>query len=102
MGIDETLCQALAKIVMRAVGGQANMVWGKLQLCAGLKAGIERATHAIGQRTLKRSRQRRILEVAGYVDKEEENENLAACLHNLTIETSGTEEEAVEGLKVEL
>ena len=48
MGIGETLRQALAKLVIRAAGYQARMVYGNLQLCAQLKAGIEGATHAVG------------------------------------------------------
>ena len=59
VGIGETLCQALAKLVMRASGDQAKMDCGNLQLCVGLEAGIEGATHAVGQRRLKRSRVRR-------------------------------------------
>ena len=54
VGIGETLCQALAKLVMRAAGDQAKTVCGNLQLCAGLEAGIEGATHAVGQPRLKR------------------------------------------------
>ena len=46
--IGEPLHQALAKLVMRAAGDQTKTVWGNLQLCAGLKAGIEGATHALG------------------------------------------------------
>ena len=42
------------------------------------------------------------MEAAGSVDKEEETENVVACLHNLTIETAGTEEEAAEGLEASL
>ena len=47
MGIEETLRQALAKLVMREAGYQAKTVCGNLQLCAGLEAGIEGATHAV-------------------------------------------------------
>ena len=54
VGIGETLRRALDKIVMKAAGDQAKTVCGKLQLCAGLKAGIEGATHAVGQRRLER------------------------------------------------
>ena len=52
--IGETLCQALAKLVMRAEGDQAKTACGNLQLCTGLEAGIEGATHAVGQRRLER------------------------------------------------
>ena len=48
MVIGEPLHQALDKLVMRAAGDQTKTVWGNLQLCAGLKAGIEGATHALG------------------------------------------------------
>ena len=48
MGIGETLHRALAKLVMRAAGDQAKTVCGNLQQCAGLKSGIEGATHAVG------------------------------------------------------
>ena len=47
MGIGETLRRALAKLVMKAAGDQAKTAGGNLQLCAGLEAGIEGATHAI-------------------------------------------------------
>ena len=50
--IGETLRQALAKIVMRAAGYQAKTVFGNIQLCAGLKAGIEGVTHAVSQKRL--------------------------------------------------
>ena len=53
-GIGETLRRALAKLVMRAAGNQAKTVCGNVQLCAGLKGGIEGATHAIGHRRLER------------------------------------------------
>ena len=59
MGIGETLRQALAKLVMRAVEDQAKMACGNLQMCAGLKDGIESTTHTVGQRILERSRARR-------------------------------------------
>ena len=48
VGIGETLCRSLAKLVMRAAGDQAKTACGNLQMCAGLKAGIEGATHAVG------------------------------------------------------
>ena len=53
MGIGEILRRALAKLVMRAAGDQAKTACGNYQLCAGLEAGIEGATHAVG---LRRSR----------------------------------------------
>ena len=58
MGIGDTLRRALAKLVMRAAGDQAKTECGKLQLCRGLKAGIEGATHAVGQLRLERVRAR--------------------------------------------
>ena len=41
MGIGETLRQALAKLVIRSTGDQVKTACGNLQMCAGLKAGIE-------------------------------------------------------------
>ena len=46
--IGETLRRALAKLVMRAAGDQSKTACGNLQLCAGIKAGIEGAIHAVG------------------------------------------------------
>ena len=59
MGIGEMLRRALAKLVMRAAGGQAKTACGNFQLCAGLKTGIEGATHAVGQRRFEPARTRR-------------------------------------------
>ena len=59
MGIGETLRRALAKLGMREAGDQAKTACGNLQLCAGIEAGIEGATHAVGQRELVRVRARR-------------------------------------------
>ena len=56
MGIGETLLWALTKLIMRAAGEQAKTVCGNLQLCAGLGAGIEEATHAVGQIRVERVR----------------------------------------------
>ena len=50
VGIRETLRNAIAKLVMWAVGDQAKAACKILQLCAGLEAGIEGATHAVAQR----------------------------------------------------
>ena len=47
VGIGETLRWALAKLVMRAAGDQAKTACDNLELCAGLEAGIEGATHAM-------------------------------------------------------
>ena len=78
---------------MRADGDQAKTACGKLQLCAGLEAGIEGAKNAIGQRMIKRIRARRSEEVAEYGAsvEEEESRGMADRLNILTIETSGTE-----------
>ena len=54
VGIGETLRRDLAKLVMRASGYQAKTACGNLQMYAGLEAGIEGATHAVGQRRLAR------------------------------------------------
>ena len=75
MGIGETLCRALAKLVMRAAGDQAKTAFGNLQMCAGLEAGIEGATHVVGQRRLTRVRERREEtegEAAAEVEEEED------------------------------
>ena len=50
VGIRETLYRAISKLVMRAVGDQANTACGSLQLCAVIEAVIEGATHAVAQR----------------------------------------------------
>ena len=58
VGIRETLRRALAKLVMREAGDLAKTVCGNLQLCACFEAGIEGATHAVGQSRLERVRMR--------------------------------------------
>ena len=85
---------------MRAAGDQANTSFGNLQLCAGLDAGIEGASHAVGQCRLKRVREGRGEgeEADNSSEEAEERGGVAVILHNLTIETAGTEEEAAEGL----
>ena len=100
MGIGETLCRALAKLVMRAAGDQAKTACGNFKLCAGLEAGIEEATHAVGQRRLARVQERRgdKEEVEGAVEEEDEGGRVLARIKNLTIETAVTEEDAAEGL----
>ena len=101
MGIGETLLRALAKLVMRAAGDQAKTACGNLQLCAGLEAGIEGATHDVGQRRIERVRKRRGEEeekAEDLAEEEKESGGMAARLNNLTIETAGMEEEAAEGL----
>ena len=59
MGIGETLRRALAKLFMRAAGDEVKTAFGNLLLCAGLEAGIEGATHAVGQQSIERVRSRR-------------------------------------------
>ena len=49
VGKGETLRRDLAKLVIMASGDQTKTACGNLQLCAGLKAGIEGATHTVGQ-----------------------------------------------------
>ena len=101
-GTGETLCWARAKLVIRASGEQAKTECGNLQLCAGLEAGIEGATHAVGQRRLERvraSREETEEEADAEADEEEEGSGgVARLLNNLNIETAGTEEEGAEGL----
>ena len=70
MLIGETLRRALAKLVMGAAGDQAETVCGNLQLCIGLEASIERATHTVGQRILKRVRARQDVEEVEALDEE--------------------------------
>ena len=60
--IGETLRRALAKLVMRAAGDHAKTACGNIQMCAGLKSGIEGATHTVGQQKLERLRVRRSVE----------------------------------------
>ena len=87
VGVGETLRRALDKIVMRAAGDQAKTACGNLQLCAGLEAGIEGATHAVGQRRLERVRERRHEEEEAEASEEGEEEGgrVVVGLNNLTI-----------------
>ena len=48
--IVETLWRALAKFVLRASGDQAKVVYGNLQLCAGIQAGIDGSMHNVHRR----------------------------------------------------
>ena len=102
VGIGETLRHALAKLVMRAAGEQANTACGNFQLCAGLKAGIEGATHAVGHKRLERSRQRQREDESRRTMEEKGTESVAAVFANFNKETAGTEEEAAEGLEAAL
>ena len=101
VGIGETLRRDLAKLVMRADGDQAKTVCGNLQLCTGLKSGIEGATHIVDQRRIKRVRAMRIEETAvdGSTAKEEGRGGIADTQNNLRIDTAETEEEAAEQLE---
>ena len=96
VGIGETLRRALIKLVMKAAGDQAKTVCGNLQMCAGLEAGIEGATHAVGQRRLERMRERRVeTEDEAAIEAEEEEDEgggVLAGINNLRIEMAGTEE----------
>ena len=76
---------------MRVAGDQPKTACGNLQLCAGLKAVIEGATHDVGQWVLERVRARRIVEEVGSLDEEEEIEGVAAVFDNLNIETEGAD-----------
>ena len=89
---------ALVKLVMREAGYPANTECGNIQLCAGLEAGIEGATHSKGQRRLERVRAQRIVEEVESSDVQEEIETVVVGMTNLTTETAVTEEEAVKGL----
>ena len=82
--IGETLRRALAKLVMRAAGEQAKAACGNLQLCAGLEASIEGATHAVGERRVER--------VLAQREKEE------STAEEATEETGDEGEEVVAGL----
>ena len=82
VGIGETLRRALAKLVMRAAGEQAKTACGNLHMCEGLEAGIEGATHAIGQIRVERVRVRRgdgahVEEEATVPSDDEGNEEVA-------------------------
>ena len=101
MGIGETFRRALAKLVIRASGEQAKTACGNLQLCAGLKAGIEVATHAVGQRSLDRSRVRRSKEEARRT-KEEEIVDVDAGKERLKVVMVGTGEEESDFLEAAL
>ena len=95
VGIGETFCWALAKLVMRAAGDQIKTPCGNLQLCPGLETDIEGATHDMEHCKLERFKRKRQKEEEAEVPEEEkEGGGIAATLNNLTIGTSGTEEEA--------
>ena len=84
------------------------MACGNLQLCAGLEAGIEGATHVVGQRRVERVRARRgdgaqAEEEANVKSDYEGNEEVANLgLNNLRIETAIREVKAEEVLEAAL
>ena len=98
VSIGETLCRVFTKLVRRAAGDQAKTACGNLQLCAGLEAGIEGATHNVGQQRMERVKQRQREEE----EVEGKRGGVVAGLNNITRYTAGTEEEAAEGLEVAL
>ena len=57
VGIGETIRRDIAKLVMSATGDQAKTACGSLQLCVGIEAGIEGATHTVVQRRQERTKQ---------------------------------------------
>ena len=86
---------------MRAAGEQAKTACGNLQLCTGLEAGIEGATHALGQWRLARVREMRENtedKASAEVEEEEEGGGIVSGLYNLNIETGATVEEAEDCL----
>ena len=104
VGIGETLRRALDKLVMRAAVDQAKTACGNLQLCAGLKAGIEGATHNMGKRRQARVREKQeeAEEAEDAAEVEEAEEGISTRLVNLNIDTATTEEDAAEGLAAAL
>ena len=91
LGIGETLRQAMTKLVMRAAGDQVKTTCGNLQLYAGLEAGIEGDTYAVGQRSIAKVKARwSVEENNGLSDEDKYSRGVAAWLNNLRIETTGT------------
>ena len=92
VGIGETLCRALDKLIMRAAGDQVKTACRNLQLCAGLKAVIEGATHAVGKQQLGRVWGRRCEEEEDDDSAEEEEECgvVVQAINNLSIEGSSS------------
>ena len=89
---------------MREAGYHAKTACGNLQLCTGLKAVIEVATHDVGQRRLERVRgiQQEEVEVEETEEEDEESGGVMQAINNLTIDKTGTEKEVTEGLEVAL
>ena len=69
MGIWETICWALSKIVMKAAGDQANS-----QLCAWLEDVIGGATHDVGKMLRERREGGKVNNEEEVKDSEEETE----------------------------
>ena len=88
VGIEEMLRRSLARLLTRAAGDQAKTACGNLQLCTGLEASIEGATHAVGHRKLERARVRLREEETRSSDEEEETERVVAVLGNINIEAA--------------
>ena len=85
VGIGETLCRAIVKLVMRAAGDHAKMVCGSLQLCVGLESGIEGATHAVAQRR----RERHMPEPEGGADESSEGSEEERTAATSRVERAG-------------
>ena len=47
LGIRENLRRSIDKLVMREARDQANTTCGSFQICAGIEAVIEEATHSV-------------------------------------------------------
>ena len=50
VGIRETFCCSIAKLIMREVGDQVKTACGSIQICACIESSIDGATHAVAQR----------------------------------------------------
>ena len=86
---------------MRASGDQSKTACGNFQRCAGLEAGIEGATHAVGKRQMERLKVRWSKEEV-IIIKEEESVDVEAVEERLMLVTAGTDEEAAERLEAAL
>ena len=54
VGIGKTFYRDITKLIMRSAGDQEKTECGSLQLCVGIEAGIEGATHRMAQRWMER------------------------------------------------
>ena len=68
---------SLDNFVMRAVADQAKTDCDNLQLCTGLKAGIESATYTLVQRRLERVRRKQNEDEEATAEGEEEIQGVA-------------------------